>query len=126
MTATRSGIKLEQGLGLEYAQQLVAAGCRCLVLTSRAGTLPASVLREFAAAGVAAFAVAADFSDAASAAAVLEWAREHLPAVEHYAHAAGVSGFALLGDLSDGQLWEVARPKVGGGFLPLTLLLASA
>ena len=103
-----------QGLGLEYARALVAAGCRCLVLTSRYGALPPETLRELAEAGVAAFAVAADAGDASAASAVLGWARERLPAAQHHAHAAGVSGLAPLGDMSDAQLWGVLAPKVCG------------
>ena len=109
-----------QGLGLEYARQLAASGCRCLVLTSRRGYLPPETLQGFAAAGVTVYAVATDSGDAAQAVQVLAWAREHLPAVQHYAHAAGVSGFSLLGDMRDAELWQVARPKVGSClFCPL-------
>lgn len=85
-----------QGLGLEYAQQLAAAGCRCLVLTGRAPQLSKETLIAFAARGVAVFTVAADAGDAAAWAAVLSWAHERLPAVQHFAHAAGVTGFDML------------------------------
>jgi NAD(P)-dependent dehydrogenase (short-subunit alcohol dehydrogenase family) len=101
-----------QGLGLEYARQLVAAGCRCLVLTSRSGTLPLEALQEFASAGVTVFTISADSGDAKESAAALRWAHEHLPPVQHYAHAAGVSGFAMLDSLSETDFWDVAKPKV--------------
>lgn len=85
-----------QGLGLEYAKQLAAAGCRCLVLTGRAPQLSKETLIAFAARGVAVFTVAADAGDAAAWATVLSWAHERLPAVQHFAHAAGVTGFDML------------------------------
>lgn len=34
-----------------------------------------------------------------------------LPAINHYAHAAGVSGFALLHDLGEEEFWSVVLPK---------------
>lgn len=91
----------------------MAAGCRCLVLTSRSGTLPLEVLQEFASAGVAVFTIGADSGNAKDSAAVLQWAHEYLPSMQHYAHAAGVSGFAMLDSLSDADFWQIAKPKVG-------------
>ena len=101
-----------QGLGLEYARRLVAAGCRCLVLTSRAPRLPRETLAAFAVLGVAVFVVRADTGDARDTVRVAAWAREALPAVRHYAHAAGVSGHAPLADMTDAQLTSVLAPKV--------------
>ena len=45
---------------------------------------------------------------------VLDWAREHLPAIEHFAHAAGVSGFAMLQDMRADEFQAVTDVKVGG------------
>ena len=87
---------LAQGLGLEYAKQLAGAGCRSLVVTSRHPCLPREVLEAFASQGVALWAVQADAGDAARTAEVLAWAREQVPAVQHYAHAAGVTAQTLL------------------------------
>lgn len=87
---------LLQGLGLEYARQVVGAGCRCLVVTGRAPALPPAVLAEFAAAGASLFCVAADAGDAAAWEAVLKWAHERLPQVQHFGHAAGITAFDLL------------------------------
>lgn len=101
-----------QGLGLEYARQLVAAGCRCLILSSRSGTLPFELLKQFASLEVTVFTVETDASDADASAAVLRWAHEHLPYVQHYAHAAGISGFAMLDSLTETDFWDVAKPKV--------------
>ncbi len=97
----------------------MAAGCRCLVLTSRSGTLLLEVLQEFASAGVTVFTVSADSGDAEESAAALRWAHEHLPAVQHYAHAAGVSGFAMLDSLNEADFWDVAKPKVRISRLPV-------
>ena len=85
-----------QGLGLEYARRLAAAGCRALVLASRSAALPRETLEEFASQGVAVFVVRADSGDKAAMMTVLEWARQHLPAITHGAHAAGVTGQTLL------------------------------
>jgi NAD(P)-dependent dehydrogenase (short-subunit alcohol dehydrogenase family) len=85
-----------QGLGLEYAKALAAAGCHCLVLTGRSPALPPEALAGFAAAGVTVFTVAADAEDSAAWESLLCWAHERLPALQHFAHAAGVTGFDLL------------------------------
>lgn len=53
-------------------------------------------LAEFSAAGVAVFSVAADAGDPKAWRGVLKWAHERLPAVQHFAHAAGVTGFDML------------------------------
>ncbi|KAK9803914.1 hypothetical protein WJX72_004698 [[Myrmecia] bisecta] len=103
-----------KGLGLEYARQLVKRGCKRLLLTSRSPDVPRHLLEEFAAADVAVFVVQADSGDAEASQAVLRWAHEHLPHVQHYAHAAGVSGFSLLADMTDEAMWAVCKPKVVG------------
>ena len=87
---------MSQGLGLQYARQLVVAGCRTLVVASRTATLPREDLEEFAVQGVAVFVVHADSGDATATKAVLTWAQQHLPAITHHAHAAGVTGQTLL------------------------------
>jgi NAD(P)-dependent dehydrogenase (short-subunit alcohol dehydrogenase family) len=102
-----------QGLGLEYARDLVARGCRLLVLTSRSGELAPGARREFEAAGARVICKAVDAGDAPAMRALLAWMREELPYIQHVAHAAGVSGFAMLQDLKPEEFWEVAAPKVG-------------
>ena len=87
---------LSQGLGLQYARQLVEAGCRTLIVASRSAVLPCETLAEFATQGVAVFVVHVDSGDVSATAAVLSWARQHLPAITHHAHAAGVTGQILL------------------------------
>jgi len=109
---TRAAACRAQGLGLQYARHLADAGARCLVLTSRAPRLSAEELAALARPGAAAFVVAADAGDAAHTARVAAWAREALPAVAHYAHAAGVSGHAPLVDMTAAQLGAVLGPKV--------------
>ncbi len=96
---------------MEYARQLAAAGARCLVLTSREARVPAETLAGFAGLGVAVFVVRADAGDASAAAQVFAWARERLPGVAHYAHAAGVSGHAPLAEMTSAQLDTVLAPK---------------
>lgn len=102
-----------QGLGLEYCRSLVQRGCRLLVVASRSGTLPAKDLAELAASGCTVLSVKADSADAAAMTRVLAWAREELPDLEHFAHAAGVTGTALLQDMSLLDFHAVADVKVG-------------
>ncbi len=109
---TRAAARRAQGLGLQFARQLADAGARCLVLTSRAPRLSAEALAALARPGAAAFVVAADAGNEAHTARVAAWAREALPAVAHYAHAAGVSGHAPLADMTAAQLGAVLGPKV--------------
>ena len=73
--------------------------------------MPGETLAGFARLGVAVFVVRADAGDAAAAARVFAWARERLPAVAHYAHAAGVSGHAPLAEMTSAQLDTVLAPK---------------
>ena len=101
-----------QGLGLAYAQSLASSSSSCLVLTSRSAAVDRDTLASLAKRDAAVFVVRSDASDAASAAAVLEWVRDSLPPLQHYAHAAGVSDFDLLGSMTDSQLWHIAQPKV--------------
>ena len=103
-----------QGLGLEYCQSLVQRGCRLLVVASRSGALPAEALAYLAATGCTVLVLKADSADAAAMARVLAWAAEELPHIEHFAHAAGVSGFALLQDMSLPDFQAVVDVKVSG------------
>lgn len=100
-----------QGLGLEYAKRLVAAGCKCVVLTGRAPALPPATLAEFAAAGASVFCVSADAGEATAWAAVLKWAHERLPQVQHFGHAAGITAFDLL---------QVGTPQLSASALSQT------
>ena len=90
-------------------------GCCLLVVASRSGTLPADGLSDLAATGCTVLAVKADSADAAAMARLLAWAADELPHVEHFAHAAGVTGFALLQDMSQAEFQAVVDVKVGGG-----------
>ncbi len=96
MTCSLCRCASSQGLGLQYARQLVASGCRTLVLVSRTATLSREALEEFAIQGVAVFMVHADSGDATATMAVLTWAQQHLPAITHHAHASGVTEQTLL------------------------------
>lgn len=90
-------------------------GCRLLVVASRSGSLAADSLAVLAAGGCTVMAVPADSADAAAMARVLAWAQEELPHIEHFAHAAGVSGFALLQDMSLPDFRAVVDVKVRSG-----------
>ncbi len=83
-----------------------------MVVTSRTGVVPDDVDAEFSRAGVSLITLKADASNAAEMTATLEFVREELPYIQHYAHAAGVSGFDMLADLEMSVFWRVADPKV--------------
>lgn len=114
-----------QGLGLEYCRQLVRQGCRFLVVTSRRGTLSETVSKEFALAGCRVVILAADAANSKDMSRVMTYVREELPSIQHYAHAAGVSGFNMLQDMETKTFWDVANAKVVGApaaglaYLPL-------
>lgn len=101
-----------QGIGLAYSQAVSRVGCSCQVLTSRSGHLPLDELLILAEQGTTAFVVRADAGNEEASGAVLAWARESLPPVKHYAHAAGISGFDFLADMPDAKLWDICKPKV--------------
>ena len=101
-----------QGLGMEYARRVAQGGCKVLVLTSRSGTLNPTELLTFASLGVSAFSIQCQSADASSSARVLEWVHETLACVQHYVHAAGVSSFALMQDMSNVNFNDICGPKV--------------
>lgn len=105
-----------QGLGLEYCRGLVQRGCRLLVITSRSGAIDPDTKAEFAKAGAEVLVLKADGADAASMAATLAYVREELPYIEHYAHAAGVSGFDMLLDLEPDAFWNVTNTKASRNY----------
>lgn len=87
-------------------------GCRLLVVASRSGALPPEALSELAGAGCVVLAVAADSSNASKLRGVLDWAREELPHIQHFAHAAGITGITLLHDMDLKAFLTVANVKV--------------
>lgn len=64
----------------------------------------------------------ADASKASDVRRVLEWVHEELPYIQHYAHAAGVSGFDMLQDTTTDAFWDVANTKVVGASSAATWL----
>ena len=103
---------LLQGLGLEYAKQLVKQGCRTLVLTSRTGALADEDKQHFSAYGAAVHVLKTDAGVASEMQQMLAWVHDNLPPVQQYVHAAGVSGFDMLNSMSSEALLEVCKPKV--------------
>lgn len=102
-----------QGLGLEYCRDLACRrGCQLLVTASRGGALPMHTFAELAAAGCAVLAAATNLGSAAAFQHVITWAREHLPPLEHFAHAAGVNDFGALQDMDVARLSAVTDVKV--------------
>ena len=101
-----------QGLGLEYARQAVAHGARNLVVFSREPTLPLDTLREFAEQDVALWVVRCDASSPAAMQQLWIWVHENLPAVQHFGHAAGRSGFDMLQDMPAAELSNITLAKV--------------
>lgn len=101
-----------QGLGLEYARQAVNHGARNLVVISREPTLPLDTLREFAEQGVALWVVRCNASSPTAMRQLWCWVHEHLPAVQHFGHAAGRSGFDMLQDMPASELSDITLAKV--------------
>jgi KR domain len=101
-----------RGLGLEMAKHAAAAGQKALVLMSRTPAMTPAQLVELTQRGTAVFVVACDAGDAAAAAAVRQWVRERLPAVQTYAHAAGALGHDLIPDVTPQAFLDVTRAKV--------------
>lgn len=69
-------------------------------------------MAALARAGCSVIAIKLDSSLATRLAEVLTWAHNEMPFIEHFAHAAGVSDFALLEDISASQFHMVADVKV--------------
>jgi NAD(P)-dependent dehydrogenase (short-subunit alcohol dehydrogenase family) len=113
-----------KGLGLEYCKALVRQGCRTLVVTSRAGDMDAGCRQLFEAQGVRLVVLKADAGASDDMERVLTWVREELPYIQHYAHAAGVSGFDMLQDMTPSAFWQVANAKVTGAAAAATHLPA--
>lgn len=107
----RTGLKLRptmccvvtggtKGLGLHCAKQLAREGCKQLVLTSRSGTLDPEDKAGFNALGTSVIVKCCDASSPKDCAALATWLRENMPAVQVFAHAAGVISFDLLPDMT--------------------------
>jgi phthiocerol/phenolphthiocerol synthesis type-I polyketide synthase C len=106
------------GFGLRTAWWLVQHGARHLALLSRRGAADtpgaASILEQFAAAGVSIAAPACDVTDAAAVRDALTSIAAHMPPLRGIVHAAMVIEDALLRDMERGQLHRVLAPKVCG------------
>lgn len=132
-----------RGLGLQFGRQLVARGCRALVLTSRSGLLSKEQLIELAqqgglgwrgcscpcmhhlaarrtcaflaSAGAAVLVARRDAADPAHGQALAAWLHNQLPAVQVYGHAAGLLGFDLVPDVTADRFGRIMKPKASGG-----------
>ena len=82
------------------------------MLTSRSGILDPVELTQFAALGVVVYSIKSDSADARASSTMIEWAHETLYAIKCYVHAAGVSNYALLQDVSDDVFNDTCNPKV--------------
>ena len=80
---------------------------------SREPALPIEVLKEFADQGVAMWVVRCNASSPAAMRHLWSWVHEHLPAVQHFGHAAGRSGFNMLQDMPADELRDICLAKVG-------------
>ena len=100
-----------KGLGLQCAKQLALGGCKQLVLTSRSGTLAPEDAAEFAALGTSVVVRQCDASSPEDCAVFAAWLRESMPAVQVFAHAAGVLAFDLLPDMTEAAFLSSVTPK---------------
>lgn len=67
-------------------------------------------------AGAGVFVAQRDASDTIHNQQLAGWLHNHLPAVQSYAHAAGVLGFDLILDLTAEQFARVVKPKASAVF----------
>jgi len=121
----RTGLKLRptmccvvtggtKGLGLQCAKQLAREGCKQLVLTSRSGALEPEDSAEFEGLGTSVIVKCCDARSAKDCAALAIWLRENMPAVQIFAHAAGIISFDLLPDMTQEAFEASVLPKVVG------------
>ena len=103
-----------KGLGLHCAKQLAHEGCKHLVLTSRSGTLGSEDAAEFAALGTSVIVKSCDASSEEDCVVLARWLRENMPAIQVFAHAAGVISFDLLPDMTQEVFESSVLPKVVG------------
>ncbi len=83
-----------------------------MVVFSREPTLPLETLQEFAEQGVTLWVVRCNASSPEAMRQLWAWVHENLPAVQHFGHAAGRSGFSLLPDMPDHELSAICMAKV--------------
>ncbi|WP_329101452.1 SDR family NAD(P)-dependent oxidoreductase [Micromonospora sp. NBC_01699] len=102
------------GLGLRVARWLAERGATQLVLVGRSGASAAAqpTLNELADAGVRVATFAADVTDPAEVARVLDHVRAHLPPLRGVVHAAGVLDDGILLQQTGQRYRRVTRPKV--------------
>jgi 3-oxoacyl-(acyl-carrier-protein) synthase/NAD(P)-dependent dehydrogenase (short-subunit alcohol dehydrogenase family)/acyl carrier protein len=103
-----------KGLGLQCAKQLAREGCKQLVLTSRSGALDPEDTAGFDALGTSVIVKCCDASSSKACAALATWLRENMPAVQVFAHAAGIISFDLLPDMTREIFEASVLPKVVG------------
>ena len=82
------------------------------MLMSRSGSLLPNDLALFADLEVVVYSIECNSADASQSALVMDWVHETLCYVQHYVHAAGLSTFALLGDMSNSDFNDICGPKV--------------
>ena len=124
---SRSGLLSKQEL-IELAQQggwgrvggragsepLDGASCTCCGIFPAAASLTSTLvirLLPLIPAGAGVFVAQRDASDTGHNQQLAEWLHNHLPAVQTYAHAAGVLGLDLIPDLTAEQFARVVKPK---------------
>ncbi|MBN1489665.1 MAG: SDR family NAD(P)-dependent oxidoreductase [Phycisphaerae bacterium] len=105
-------------LGLLVARWLVDCGARHLVLMQRSAPTDAAgaVLRTFEAAGVRVHVVQGDVACTADVERLFDEIRGNLPPLRGVVHAAGVTRFDALTDMSAESLEAVLRPKCAGAW----------
>ena len=100
-----------KGLGFDFSRNAATRGAGCLVLASRNPCLSRDALEELARTGVPCFTVQCDAADPEAAAKLAAWVHDRLPAVQTFAHAAGVLGYDLIQDMSPEAFKRVVAPK---------------
>lgn len=106
-------------LGLKVARWLVERGAKFLVLTGRRGASPQAqaTIDELTHSGVKVLVAQADVSEQEDMERLFETVEASLPPLKGVVHAAGVSEYQAIADITPEILKKVLRPKIVGTWI---------
>ena len=105
-----------QGIGLAVARQLIAEGCRTLVLVGRSEEKGRKAVAECEAAGAEAIFISADLADAAAATSVVEKSLARFGAINGLVNGAASTGRGSLIDTTPEMFDDMFNTNVRGPF----------
>jgi phthiocerol/phenolphthiocerol synthesis type-I polyketide synthase C len=107
------------GLGLETARWMACKGARHLVLAGRSGAAApgaAAAVTELRDAGCDVLAASADVADEGALRELLAEVSDRMPPLRGIVHAAMVLHDTMVHQMTPGQFWDAARPKILGSW----------